>query len=190
MVSTTLSSRLIHTLTPSVVALCPLQLEGMSGLLFLRVFNLALCWETAWVGKSNFWLRKLANQHITIAEIKALSNVLSDCPEFNEINVSIHFGNTSIRDPTQFLDSAVSVVDWKRCLKMCKMMDEPLSRLQSETFGFFSFTFNMQELEVIIPLSQGYTPSFCNCRKLRESHYLRRTQLKYSGPEILFRDCQ
>ena len=44
---------------------------------FLRVF-ITLCWETAWVGKSDIWLQKLPNQQGTIAEIEALFNVLSE----------------------------------------------------------------------------------------------------------------
>lgn len=120
----------------------------MSGLPFLRVFNLVLCWETAWVGKSDLRLRKLANQHVTISDIEALFNVLSDCPELNEINISIRFGNTASRHPRQFHDSVASVVDWKRCLKMCKLMDASLSGLQSETLVLVSFTFHMESLEV------------------------------------------
>lgn len=93
-------------------------------------------------------MRKLANQHVTNAEIDALSNVLSDCPELNEINVSIRFGNTSTLDARQFRDSTVSVVDWSKCLMMCKVMDESLSRLQSATLRLVSFTFKTGELEL------------------------------------------
>jgi hypothetical protein len=119
----------------------------MPKLPFLKIFNLALYWESAWVGESGFWVPKLANKHVTNVEIEALSNMLSDCPELNEINVSIRFGNPGTRDPRQLIDSSVSVVDWKGCLKMCKVMDESLSRLQSETLGLVSFTFIMEELE-------------------------------------------
>ena len=104
-------------------------------------------WERAWVGPSNFWVRILENRHVTDTEIEALSKVLSDCPELNKINVSIRFGNTGTRGARQFFDKEASVVDWKGCLKMCKVMDESLSRLQSETLRLISFTFNMEELE-------------------------------------------
>ena len=119
----------------------------MPGLPFLKIFNLTLYWETTWVGEANFWMQILENRHVTDTEIEALANVLSDCPELNEINVSIRFGNTGTRDARQFLNNAVSVTDWKGCLKMCKVMDESLSRLQSETLRLISFTFNMEELE-------------------------------------------
>lgn len=138
----------LRNLTCYSCAPCPLQLEGMPGLPFLRVFNLDLCWETAWVTKSDLWVQKLANQHVTTAEIQALFNVLSNCPELNEINISIHFGNTTSRDPRQFYNSVASVVDWKRCLKMCKLMDASLSGLQSEKLELVSFTLHMESLEV------------------------------------------
>lgn len=127
-----------------------MQLGGMSGLPFLRIFNLTLRWETVWVGKSKHRLRKLSNQHIlTNSEIEALSKVLSDCPKLNEIHLlSVCSGNTSARDPTDFHNSMVSVVDWKRCLKTCKMTYDSLSRQQPAKLRLISFTFHMESLEV------------------------------------------
>lgn len=105
-------------------------------------------WETARVENSLFWLGTLENYHVTNTEIEALSNVLSDCPELNEINVSIRFGSTGIGEARHFFDREVSDIDREGCLKMCRVMDKSLSRLQSETIRLISFTFNMEELGI------------------------------------------
>lgn len=138
----------LQILICSSCALRPLQLGGMSGLPSLRIFNLTLRWETAWVGKSRHQLQKLSNQHTTNPVIEGLCKVLSDCPNLNEIHVSVRFGNTSAHDSTKFYISMASVVDWKRCLRMCKLMDNSLSRPQPEKLRLVSFTFHMESLEV------------------------------------------